>query len=72
MIDQFNEVTVETIEVSEKGKRIAHWLIPATLPFNEFIKMVNEKEKTKKIIIGVEEMSIMAFRKREHKFMNLN
>lgn len=72
MIDQFNEVTVETLEVSQEQHRIAHWVIPATLPFNIFVQMVSDKEKSKNIDIAIEGSAVNDFVIREKKYMHLN
>jgi hypothetical protein len=72
MIDNFNEVTIETLEVSQSQQRIAHWVIPATLPFNEFVKMIADKEKSKNIDIAIEGTAVNDFIIREKKYMQLN
>ena len=66
------DISIETIEVSNNTKKIVHWLIPETLPFNEFIKMVKEKELIQNIEVGIEEESLRLFLKKEQEFMKLN
>jgi hypothetical protein len=66
------DISIETLEVSDNTKKIVYWMIPETLPFNEFIKMVEEKEFIQNIEVGIEEESLRLFLKKEQKFMKLN
>lgn len=68
------EHTIETLEIDNLSgqKKIVHWLIPKTLPFNNFLKLIEDKEKKKNVIIAIEENAFNSFFINEKKSMQLN
>lgn len=66
------DVVIDTLEMHGETEVKASWVIPETLPFNCFIDMIEKKEETQKINIGVRGSDILLFKLREKHFAKCN
>lgn len=66
------DVIVTTLEMHGETEVKSSWVIPETLPFNLFIDMIEKKEETKKICIGIRASDMLLFELRERHFAKCN